>query len=222
MKRIGVLGGTFDPVHRGHLFAARYARRMLPLDEVLFVPCYAPPHRGGKKPAHSSPWDRYAMTALAVSASPGLGVSPVELEAGRKMYALETLRELQKKNRRARLVFLMGEDSLYDLPTWWKARQLVEQFDFAVFQRHVRRKRPLPAYVERRLRVWKKSRQSRDPSSGGKASLPAERRVYLLSNRVVPLSSTGVRRALRRDPRDGCGVPSLALSFLRKRGLYRA
>ena len=65
MKRIGVLGGTFDPVHRGHLFAARYARRQLPLDEVLFVPCYAPPHRGGK-PAHSSPWDRYAMTALAV------------------------------------------------------------------------------------------------------------------------------------------------------------
>ncbi len=214
MKRIGVLGGTFDPVHRGHLFAARYARRMLPLDEDLFVPCYAPPHRGGK-PAHSSPWDRYAMTALAVSASPGLGVSPVELEAGRKMYAIEMLQELQKKNRRARLVFLMGEDSLYDLPTWRKAKKLVEQFDFAVFQRRVRRKRPLPAYIERRLRAWKKSR-------GGKASLPAERRVYLLSNRVVPLSSTEVRRALRRDPRDGCGVPSLALSFLRKRGLYRA
>jgi nicotinate-nucleotide adenylyltransferase len=186
---------------------ARYARRVLGLEEVLFVPCYAPPHRGGK-PAHGSPWDRYAMTALAVSASPGLGVSPVELEAGRKMYALEMLQALQKKNRRARLVFLMGEDLLYDLPTWWKAKKLVEQFDFAVLRRPVR-KRPLPAYIERRLRVWKK-----------KASLPAERRVYLLSNRVAPLSSTEVRRALRRDPCDGRGVPSLALSYLRKRGLY--
>jgi nicotinic acid mononucleotide adenylyltransferase len=94
------------------------------------------------------------------------------------------------------------------LPTWWKAKKLVEQFDFAVLRRPVR-KRPLPAYIERRLRVWKK-----------KASLPAERRVYLLSNRVAPLSSTEVRRALRRDPCDGRGVPSLALSYLRKRGLY--
>lgn len=115
-KRIGILGGTFNPVHNGHLFLATYCRDRLALDRLDLVTAAAPPHKtkAGLAPAHH----RHAMTALAVKGHPGLRANPIELKLDPPSYTVNTLRAYSESEGDARLFFIIGADTVAELPGW--------------------------------------------------------------------------------------------------------
>ncbi len=132
--RIGILGGTFDPPHIGHLVIAEATRAQLALAKVYFVPARQPPHKLGEKVTPLE--DRLAMLQLALGNKPHLAISLVEANRPGPSYTLDTIRELQNEFPAAtELYFIMGLDSLRDLPTWHEPRELIELCRLAVLRR---------------------------------------------------------------------------------------
>lgn len=130
--RIGIFGGTFDPIHLGHLSAAEDALEILELDRVLFVPNRVPPH---KQQGVSPVEDRVAMVELATADNERFAVSLMELERAGPSYTLDTLRELRRHYPGIDLIFLVGCDALPALHTWHEPRQLLEEFPVVVLDR---------------------------------------------------------------------------------------
>jgi nicotinate-nucleotide adenylyltransferase len=131
--RVGILGGTFNPIHVGHLIFAEAFRERLALDRVLFVPAGTPPHKppGGLAPA----LHRYAMVALAVAGHPVFVASPVEVERTGPSYSADTVEALAGAWPGARLVFLMGSDAFLELPTWRTPERIAALATLAVGHR---------------------------------------------------------------------------------------
>src|SRR5580704_12147823 len=115
-RRVGILGGTFDPVHRGHLDAGAAAQAALDLGELLVLPSNIPPHRA--QPLASA-YHRFAMVALAVAGRPGWRALDLELRAGARSYTSDTLERLQARGFGAtELFFITGADAFVEIPTW--------------------------------------------------------------------------------------------------------
>lgn len=114
--RLGIFGGSFDPVHNGHLRLAEVCRAQAQLDEVWLMPAATQPHKPGG--AQASADDRLRMLDLAVAGVPGLDVSRIEIARGGVSYTVDTLREIQAELPAAELFLLMGADTLRDLPHW--------------------------------------------------------------------------------------------------------
>ena len=132
--RIGILGGTFDPPHIGHLVIAEEALEKLQLERVYFVPAQQPPHKLGEL---ISPFaDRVAMLQLALNANPAFTLSLIEANRPGPSYTVDTLRELRREfPPEAELFFVMGLDSLANLPTWYHPHELIELCQLAVLSR---------------------------------------------------------------------------------------
>ena len=122
--RLGIFGGSFDPIHTGHLILAERCRVQSKLDEVWFLPAATPPHKQQK--VLTSTKQRVEMLELAVYGNAGFSVSTMELERGGVSYTVETLSELSEKYPNASLFFLMGADSLQDFPTWREPGRILE------------------------------------------------------------------------------------------------
>ncbi len=132
--RMAILGGTFDPPHRGHLELAERVVQMGLCDEVMFVPCGNPPHKNGE--ILTSSQDRLEMLRLAIEANPAFSYSDIELQReGRKSYTFDTMQILSKTFPDCQLFFLMGMDCLKDLHQWHRASELAQQFDFIIYPR---------------------------------------------------------------------------------------
>lgn len=130
--RIGLLGGTFDPVHIGHLVLAQEAWFQLKLDRVLFVPAYIPPH---KQIASSvQPADRLNMLRLALSPAPQFGISTHELDKKERCYTIDTVRELKKKYG-DEICFISGADAAGTLHEWKDIDLLLEEVEFVIGSR---------------------------------------------------------------------------------------
>jgi nicotinate-nucleotide adenylyltransferase len=121
--RIGILGGTFDPPHNGHLAIARAATSGLELEEVMFMPAARNPLKTGRKPASAR--DRLEMVKLLIAKEPSMSVSDIDITRGGRSYAVDTLEELQVA-RPAEYWFLMGADALHDLPAWKQPEKLIK------------------------------------------------------------------------------------------------
>ena len=127
--KIGIMGGTFDPIHLGHLATAEAVRESFSLDEVLFIPAARPPHKLGKKVTDEK--HRLAMTILATHSNKFFKVSDMELKRTGLSYTLETMNELHKTfGDSTELFFIIGADSLADLFKWHASRELVEKCHF--------------------------------------------------------------------------------------------
>jgi len=206
-RRIGILGGTFDPVHNGHLAVARAARRRFRLDRIYFVPCGRPPHKD--RPGLSDYLDRFTMVALACRGEPGLVASL--LEAGpdlcgrRRSYSIDTVRRLRRRYPRARIYFLLGVDAFLYLPTWKNFRQLVRLCDFIVAAR--------PGFDWRRaargVAVVRALRGNGRPS------------VFYLPEVRARVSATAIRRAARHGRDVSRQAPRAVADYIEKMGLYR-
>ena len=127
--RVGIMGGTFDPIHMGHLATAESVREIFNLDKILFIPAARPPH---KVQNHVTPeLHRLMMTFLATQSNENFQVSPMEILRDGLSYTLKTIDELHKKFGSAtELFFIIGADSLKDLPTWYHSRELVNKCHF--------------------------------------------------------------------------------------------
>lgn len=129
--RIGVMGGTFDPIHHGHLVAASEAADALSLDEVIFVPTGQP----GNKKAISSAEHRYLMTVIATAANPGFTVSRADIDRDGITYTIDTLTELSKERPNADLFFISGADAIAQILAWRKVEELWELAHFVAVTR---------------------------------------------------------------------------------------
>jgi nicotinate-nucleotide adenylyltransferase len=134
IERLGILGGTFDPVHHGHLVAAEEAHYQLGLDRVLFLPAGRPPHKP-QRPI-SPVQHRLRMLELAIASKPYFSVSRVDVERPGPHYTVDALGLLRAEwGSEVTIFFIEGSDSLADIPTWYQPRRLIELCELAVVER---------------------------------------------------------------------------------------
>ena len=134
MQRIGILGGTFNPIHIGHLAIAQMAKEKVGLDKVIFVPAFIPPH---KIVAHlADAKDRLAMVRLAIADNPSFAVSDYEIKKGGRSFSIDTVRHFRSIYAgKAKLYFIIGGDSLASLPTWKQIDKLLQLVTFIAVNR---------------------------------------------------------------------------------------
>ncbi|WP_432408929.1 nicotinate-nucleotide adenylyltransferase [Wukongibacter sp. M2B1] len=143
MKKIGLMGGTFDPIHYGHLVLAEQIRTQFGLDMVYFIPVGIPPHKQDKNISSSK--DRYFMTLLATITNPNFEVSKIEIEDNNISYTVNTIKKFKEKiDCDAELYFITGADAIYELETWKNVKELLTLCKFIAASR--------PGIDERKLR----------------------------------------------------------------------
>ena len=198
-RRIGILGGTFDPVHNGHLHIANALREALDLDRVLWVPAGRPPHKTGQ--IVSSDGARLSMLELALAGSATDQISTIDIERSGPSYTADTLEILAERFAPARLFFLMGEDSLRDLPTWHDPERILRVAELAVAGR--------PG-VEA------------DLDSVALHVPVVRKRVHLVPTDEIAISSSEIRRRVRDHQSIHGLVPASVDAYIRDHGLYKA
>lgn len=201
--RLGIFGGTFDPVHYGHLLLAEYCREAHRLDQVWFMPAASPPHKAGNgiTPAQQ----RLEMLELAVGGNEYFDVSRMEIDRGGVSYTVDTLAELKRADPQRELFFLLGGDSLKDLPQWREPARICEL--------------SLPVVVRRPGIA--------EPDFGGLAGLvSAERLEQIRSAQVqmpqIDLSSREIRRRTAAGRSIRYQTPRAVEKYIEAAGLYRA
>jgi nicotinate-nucleotide adenylyltransferase len=133
-SRVGLLGGTFNPIHNAHLAIARQVRETLGLDRVVMIPSGDPPHKPPQGLASAK--DRYEMVRLALASEPHFGISDVEVRRPGKSYSIDTVRLLQHEyGKETRLYFLIGLDAFLEFPTWREPETLLTLCSFVVLSR---------------------------------------------------------------------------------------
>lgn len=197
---VGLLGGSFDPIHQAHLALARAALAHLGAREVQFIPAAAPWQR---QPLAASPEQRAAMVELAIQGQPGLALNRIEIERGGPSYTIDTLRALCARPDAAavRYVWILGADQLANFPTWNDWQEIVGLADLAVAARPGS---ALEAPAE----------LSRELARQGSA-------LHRLPMMEIPVSSSAIRRRLAQgEPIDGL-VPAPVLQYIRQHRLYQ-
>jgi nicotinate-nucleotide adenylyltransferase len=192
-RRLGIMGGTFDPIHNGHLVAASEVAHLFALDEVVFVPTGMPWMKEGRKT--SSAEDRYLMTVIATASNPQFSVSRVDIERPGETYTIDTLREMREiHGPEVELFFITGADALAQMLSWRDADEL---FSLAHF-----------------IGCTRPGHNLADPGlpSGG---------VSLVEVPALAISSTECRERVRAGEPVWYLVPDGIVQYINKRGLYR-
>jgi len=220
LRSLALFGGTFDPVHAGHLAAARAACVRFRLDAVHFVVAGSPPH---KRRAPLSPYThRCAMVALACACRPGfipsLAEAGPDFSGSRTFYSIDLVRAYRRRlPRSARLYFLIGADAFLDLAKWREPEALLDSCDFVVVSR--------PGFSLEHLRAALPPGMLAPTRSAARAPRSALRlrrsTVHLISSVNVDISSTAVRRRAARSLSLGGMVPAAVADYIRKQSLYR-
>ncbi len=199
--KIGLFGGSFDPIHSGHVETVRAARQALGLDRVLYLPTAQPPHKPGRRLAPALA--RYAMVELALLAEEGLYASPFELTFGRPAYTIDSLEHFRRTEPEAELYLLIGGDSFLEFEAWWRWREIALAARLIVLAR--------PGFE-----------LPRETLSPALAELLDSGRALVLSERTVDLSSTELREMLLRGEEPPLtALPPLVLDYVHKYRLYR-
>lgn len=191
-RRIGVMGGTFDPIHHGHLVAASEVQYVFGLDEVIFVPTATQPFKKGRRV--SDPEHRYLMTVIATASNPQFTVSRVDIDRGGVTYTVDTLRDLALERPGAEFFFITGADALAQIMEWKHTEELFE-----------------------RAHLVGVTRPGHHLSLS--ADIPAER-VSLLEVPALAISSTEVRQRASRGAPVWYLVPDGVVQHIGKYGLY--
>ena len=222
-KRIALYGGTFDPVHIGHIAVAHGLSKLFALDEVLFIPAALAPHKRESKVTPA--FHRYAMLALATQHEPLMRISTIELDAPERPYTFETLARMQESlGSEAQLFFVMGADSWMEITTWREWEQVLTLTSHIVVAR--------PGYEWDALHVTPTIRERIVDLRGGADAEEllargidrSERaKIYITDAVNMDVSATAIRRAVR----EGLDTDWLRLvttsvaDYIRKYGLYR-
>jgi nicotinate-nucleotide adenylyltransferase len=224
---IALFGGTFDPVHAGHVQAARAAARKFRLDRVLFIPTGKPPHKHGDRLTSFS--QRYSMVVLACAGDRRLVPSLLEAPTpeGKPCYSIDTVRKVRRSLRKSdRLFFLIGVDAFLELPYWKEYRRLLDSVDFIVVSR--------PGFDANEIR--KVVPETMIPSGGAphhplvpssaSRGLPDVIRLrrstlHVLRGVHMPVASHAIRKAIGSGRSVTGLVPPLVEEYILKEGLYR-
>lgn len=201
--KLGLFGGSFDPIHYGHIRPVQEAKSKLGLDRVVFLPTAIPPHKPGRQ--FAPPHARYAMVELALLDDRDLNVSPLELTPERPAYSVDSLHHFRRRHPDAELYLILGGDSFTELHTWRRWREIVKMAELAVLTRPDWR--------------WDAVREEVPPEI---AQLADSDRVHFVVNEPVAVSATALRETLATggNPPPGA-LPDLVLKYIRKYSLYQ-
>jgi nicotinate-nucleotide adenylyltransferase len=197
--RLGVFGGTFDPTHQGHLIIAEELRYRLGLDQVLFLLAKSPPHKTSVTVSPEA--DRLAMLELAIAHNDGFIISRIDLDRVGPSYTADSLALIRREHPEHGLYFLMGEDSLRDLPTWHDPNRIARQAMLVVARRpgiDVDLPRVLDAVPD------------------------ARGRVVMVDIPLIEISSSDIRRRVRAGEPIRYQVPDAVERYIRESGIYRS
>lgn len=212
--RVGVFGGTFDPVHFGHLRSVEEAREQLSLDRVLLVPAADPPHKQRRRLTPAP--HRTAMLRRAVRGQSYLRVSSVEIDRPGKSFTIDTLRQLRRAYPHWQLTLLMGADAFADIATWKDYPAIFAEVDVAVFSRPTQclaePRDALPVAVRGEFR-YSPSRRSLVNQTG--------KRIHFLTVTALDISATEIRDRVRRDRSIRFLLPPTVERYIAAQRLYR-
>jgi nicotinate-nucleotide adenylyltransferase len=192
--RVALFGGTFDPVHLGHLRAAENAREALALDLVAFLPCAVPPHRAAPV---STAEDRLAMTRLATASHPRFESWDHELRRAGPSFTVETAAELVAERPHDRFLLLVGADTWPEMTSWREPERLFSLVEVAVVER--------PGSAPLRLAP----------------PFPGARGVHKVEGPTLPISATAIRERVQRGLSVRYLLPDAVDAYIAERGLYR-
>jgi len=216
---VGILGGTFDPVHHGHLIAAECVRECLSLDTVLLVPCDSPPHK--PKGAVASPAERLEMLGLATRFAPQLKVSDVELSRGGTSYTIATLRHFKSQLPQTRLFLILGSDAFSEIETWKDYEQMFLETSFAIMLRGGHALHEVISRANRRLAGFLSHAPHVDSPVAGELALKSGSKIVVVHVPQVELSGSMIRRNIEKGRSIRYMVPEAVLEYINNRGLYR-
>ncbi|MFT8362067.1 MAG: nicotinate-nucleotide adenylyltransferase [Sporolactobacillus sp.] len=190
MRKIGLIGGTFDPPHLAHLIIAEEALEACTLDEVWFIPSFQPPHVHGKR-ARAQAMDRVEMVRRSIGRNKRFKLELTEILREGPSYTVDTLRDLRKKHPNDQFYFIMGADMINDLPTWHGVRELCQLTSFIGFSR--------PGYV---------------------ALPPDYAAVTFIEMPVLDISSSALRKRFSEGRSCRYFVTDSVANYIKERGLY--
>ncbi len=191
--RIGIMGGTFNPIHYGHLVTAEVVRDKFKLDKVIFVPSYRTPYKGRRDLISSS--HRYKMAKLAIANNGYFSVSNIEIKRRGKSYTRDTMKEFKEKfGKETKLFFITGADAITQMPKWKGAKELPQLCEFIAASRPGFKLRKLPPRYERHTRL---------------IEVPA-----------LAISSTDIRKRLKRGETIKYLLPEKVERYIHQHRLY--
>jgi len=199
-ERIGIMGGTFDPVHIGHLLTAEAVRDALKLDQILFIPAAIPPHKHRRDIA--SPEHRLSMVLLATAENPHFRVSDMELHREGPSYTVDTIEVLRaERGEEAEFYFITGADAINDLATWHEVHELLRMCHFVAATRQ-----GTPLNKEALLDEF---------------GILAREHIHEVPTPELEISSTEIRERIHRGSSIRYMVPDNVADYIDKEGLYR-
>src|SRR6266480_2283255 len=203
--RIAILGGTFDPIHNGHLTAAQSVAETFQVDELHFVPAFTPPHKVAS--GLTSPFHRFAMVALATISIDRFRTSTIEVDALERRYTVDTLEAMKKSFPGADLLFIIGTDMYQEIENWRNYRRLFELAHLVIVNRpgFPFREDVAPFQILRERKA---------------VALPEKTGVFYLPFVQQPISSTEIRDDRRRGANVSQWLPPLVWSYIEKNKLY--
>jgi len=215
-RSIALFGGTFDPIHSGHIAIANAAQRRFHLDEIHFIPSARPPHKSQRSLAPFT--HRYAMVALACTDHagylPSLAEAPSDGTASHVFYSIDTVKKFRREHPDDHIFFILGADQFLEIPTWRSYEQLLDSCDFIIAHR--------PGFRLDALRlVIPPEKLNRTPSSDHETIALRKSKVHLLSTVTSHVSSTEVRQRLEKHHSIHGLVPARVEAYIQGQALYR-
>jgi nicotinate-nucleotide adenylyltransferase len=190
VQRIGLVGGTFDPVHNGHLLLALFARETIPLDEIIFIPAADPPHKDGTRASATA---RLAMVEYAIEGLDHFSASRIELDRPGKSYTVETLRQLHAQRSEGDFYLIIGADNVAQMSTWHDPEGILDLCTVVAGTRLAAEAHVDPALVSR---------------------------MRFIDTPLIELSSTQIRQRLHDSLPVRAMVPEKVERYIHEKGLY--
>jgi nicotinate-nucleotide adenylyltransferase len=216
--KIGLFGGTFNPVHLGHLRSAIEVREGAGLDRVILIPPALPPHKGCAELAGAA--QRLEMIAAAVEGVPGLAASDVETRREGPSFTIDTVRHFRDTEPQAELFLIVGLDAFLEIDTWRSFRELLALVPLIVISRPAAGASPERAAVERFVRARISPECALDPASGAWRA-PGVKGIRVFPVTALDVSSSRVRDLVRAGRSIRFLVPDPVMTYIQSRGLYR-
>lgn len=216
-SRIGIMGGTFNPIHYGHLVTAQEAIDQFSLDKVIFIPTGEPPHKVSDVIA--GPNARYIMTVIATASNPRFFVSRIEIERQGKSYTIDTLRELKSSYpENTQFYFITGADAILEILTWKDTEEIITLCKFIAATR--------PGYDLSRLEDLKKklfdnSLNSRAEKDRSQIKKEIRDTVLVMEVPALAISSTDIRNRIKNSRSVSYLLPEGVANYILKYGLYK-
>ncbi len=188
--KLGIFGGTFDPIHAGHITLARHAQNQFHLDKILFIPAFIPPHKAANRMLTPAPY-RYRMVEIAIAGNPYFEISSAELNRAELSYTVDTLRKLKEEHPLANLFLIVGEDSLSDFSTWRDPAEIKKMAGLLVA-----------------------------PREGSAHKFAADQTVQWIHMPVCPFSSSMIRKRIQEGSPVGDMLPPGVEDYIQTMHLY--